>query len=326
MQKPKRFLTLATGALVTIASGCTATSIKDSTFYKDFAVQKQFGASHKSPQHFHETYKPPIQQKAPPCPEKIQCPPQTKHGLYTEPWTSKTPQSQITSTLSHSEPRKTSEQDIKFSLEKIVLHSQEYYVESNSQKREGELDFILKKEEPGTELRRSPYNQACGKIEIVSDKVYVPTSVKNCEGKKLVSAALKTEGKFGVSARTAKQNLEGVQVGVLYENNEDIRFNLKTAFINRQEYFVPVVDDSFYIIPLSTTQIGTEKSSGRIRLTNEKDGFFKLEEIPAKQYDARKVKTTKQQPNAGRLDSSTEVYSPARPSTQPSTQPATQPQ
>lgn len=297
MRKTKRLLTFATGALITIVSGCTTTSIKDSTFYRDFAVQKNFGDSHKS--HEPKNCKSPTPQQTPPYPEKNQCHPLTQRGLYTEPWTHKIPQSQGTTTLSCNEPRKVSERNIEYGLEKIVLHSNEFYVEPNTQRRKGELDFILKKEEAGTELRRSPYGQACGKIEIVSDKVYIPTLIKNKEGKILVSAALRTEGKFGVTAQTTRHNLDDVQVGVLYETNEDARFKLKTAFINGKEYFIPAAEDSFYIIPLNNTQIGTEKVSGRIRLTNKKDGFFRLEEIPAQDYNSRKAE--RQENDAGKI-------------------------
>lgn len=321
MQKSKRLLTFAAGTLVAIASGCTTTSIKDSTFYKDFAVQKELNTSRKFPEHSHKPmhYKHPAPQKSP-CPEKVQCPPIAKRGLYTEPWTHKTPQPQKVTTLSGSEPRKISEKNIRYNLEKIVLHGREYHVENNSLKEENELDFILKKVELGTELRRSPYGQPCGTSEVISEKIYIPTLVKNKEGKRLIGSSLKTKGKFGVTAQTTKYDLENVQVGVIYETNQDTRFNLLTAFMNGKEYFVPAVDDTdrFYIIPLKTTQIGTEEFSGRIRLTNKTDGFFELKEIPTKQYNAReKEKTKKIGGDAGRLDKSTEFYSSTQPAVQP---------
>jgi hypothetical protein len=253
------------------------------------------------------------------CPEKSPCPPQCQRGLYIEPWTHKTTQFQETSTLSHNEPRKIGEQNIRYCLEKIVLHGKEYYVESNFQRGENELDFVLKREEVGTELRRSPYGQANGKIEIVSAKVYVPVVVRNNQGKRLISASLRTEGRFGVIAESTQQDLGDVQVGVLYETNEDTKFKLKTALINGREYFVPAADGSFYITPLSSTQISTEKVSGRIRLTNQKDGFFKLEEIPAQQYNLRKVEgITNLECGTGNIDKSTAIYSPQTAQSKPS--------
>ena len=189
-------------------------------------------------------------------------------------------------------PTKVTNNNYQYSLEKIIVNGEAYYLEANRSKQENELEFILKKDNEAI-----PFP---GYLE--SDTVYIPT--KYMIGKSPATEfKLKKDGDFGIKVKRTTPPVNKIDNGIVYVTQEDVEFAVKATAIpsisnpnEKEAYFTPFFENpttkikTVMFLPVKSTQVAPTPDD-RIIMRNTVQGMYELVGMPAKDYDARTAST-----------------------------------
>jgi hypothetical protein len=204
------------------------------------------------------------------------------------------------------EPMSEESSEYNFSLERIVLHGDQYFVQENTFQRPNEASFYLIKNEDALISLE-------GKIS--ADNLYIPTrqTKKETRGSLTVevpftTARLESSGKHGIKAKMRSYDTSDVQTGIIESGSEDIEFQIKTLSVGyndingkrkSEEFYVPIVLDNngikdlnpdflpTYLLSADNTTINL-KTDGEIILKNTDSGILRPKRISFEDWEKRK--------------------------------------
>jgi len=215
-----------------------------------------------------------------------------ERGLITGPFSKREPILLASpANIKGNEPRRVTENDSPYNLERVVINGHDLYVEKNTKKQEDERDFYF------IEFmdHRKILNNRGKEIGITSDIIYIPTEVKTGDEipKRITYAA---EGRFGKKARITQYNLENIETGIIKETQKDTRYKLGTEFVAGNEWYVPRVEEEkmresnalpFYMMYFPSSQKEID-ANGAISIKNEL-GFYRPMAVSRQDYEKREI-------------------------------------
>ena len=192
-------------------------------------------------------------------------------------------------TLSGFELRRVTEKDNHYSLEEEVIHGRRYFVENNRFANENEASVVFTRYEDHKRILDSEG----GLLRITSDSVFIPKQALNENGEIVTRATFTTTGRYGVKANLREFDTEGVQSGIIKTTNRDAPYDIRTEWMNGEEFFLPYVGDAnlgedlldFYLIPHLGTILEID-SKGVITLESSV-GFSRPVRVPRTEFEAR---------------------------------------
>ncbi len=192
------------------------------------------------------------------------------------------------------EPRRITQKDTPYNLERVVINGHDLYVEKNHKKQEGETDFYFIRFQDHVKELDANWKR----IDTTAETLYIPTKVYITDKvTNTVSLAKKitytTEGQFAKRAEITKYNVENIETGIIKETQEDTRHKEGTQKIAGYEWHVPRVEKdkmSEKALPFYMMEVRDSKkyinANGEISLSSD-FGFYRPVAVTRTSYDAR---------------------------------------
>ena len=146
-----------------------------------------------------------------------------------------------------------------FSLEYVIRDGGQYAVGKAVEPRTNEHPNIILYAMDNTSI---VIDDGARKVEPLSTRVYVPTSITNSQGELLGKANLSASGPDGTKTKRQAINLNsgGVAYGVVNYTEADADYSINTLVIAGEEFYAPLASTprtnalNFYLIPKAGTK------------------------------------------------------------------------